>query len=150
MNRRLTHILVTLVTAVVLVATLVFGLAVTPSRRAGGEARAARPAIPLIAHPANPSLAECRRCHVAGRGTPLSHAGYGPGTCRTCHRVASADQLRRHPAAAGGTEAVPRPVPHPMAAPYDDCAACHAIGGNLGMPESHAGYAGCHAASAAN
>jgi hypothetical protein len=45
---------------------------------------------------------------------------------------------------------MPATVPHPVAAPYDNCVACHAIGGNLGMPQDHADHTNdacgaCHA-----
>ena len=44
-------------------------------------------------------------------------------------------------------------MPHPVGARYDDCAGCHVIGGNLGMPEDHVDQTNetcidCHAAPA--
>jgi cytochrome c553 len=154
MNRRLTHILVLIVTLTVIVASLAFSFAVTASRHTGTPAT--RPAIPPIAHPVEASMADCRRCHVPGPGgTPPSHATYGIATCGTCHRVASARELRREERALGSEGAQgPRPVPHPAAAPYDDCVGCHAIGGNRSMPQDHADYAndacsGCHVQSTA-
>ena len=89
MNRRLTHILVGIVTVALIASTVAFGLVVTRSGRAGTEKPAVRRVIPLIAHPVNDSLMSCVGCHVPGPGgTPRSHATYGVATCLTCHEVA--------------------------------------------------------------
>jgi len=155
MNRRLTHILVSIVTIALIVATVAFGLVETRSGRAGVHT-SVRSVIPLIAHPVNDSLMSCVGCHRPGpEGTPPSHASYTAATCLTCHEVAPAAAIVRHRAApAMEQERVARPIPHAPGAPYEDCVACHAIGGNLGMPGNHSGYANtdcthCHAGSPA-
>lgn len=163
MNRRLTHILVSIVAAALIVASVAFGLVATRSGRAGAGKPSARSVIPLIAHPVNDSLGSCLHCHVPGPdGTPPSHKTYGDATCLTCHEVAPAGALMTHgrdsvathgvtrspasqqataPApAATDQEPVAGPIPHVLVGPYEDCVACHAIGGNLSMPGTHSGY----------
>jgi hypothetical protein len=174
MNRRLTHILVSIVTVALIVATLVFGLVQTRSGRAGMHTSVAS-VIPLIAHPVNDSLMSCVHCHRPGpEGTPPRHASYTAATCLTCHEVAPAAAIVRHRAAplaprdtarspeasptqaaspATKEEPVAGPIPHALGAPYEDCVACHAIGGNLSMPGNHSSYANpdcthCHMGSA--
>jgi hypothetical protein len=150
MNQRLTHILVSIVATVLVVATLAFAFVVTAFSRSGAGLPLVRPAIPPVAHPSGGSMAACRRCHAAGKdGLPRGHRSYGEATCLTCHRLATV--------AAGETKP-PRDeasrVPHGLALPYDDCVGCHAIGGNRSMPANHAEYANtecasCHEASPA-
>jgi hypothetical protein len=169
MNYRLTHTLVGIVATALVVATLGFSFVITGFVRAGGESHVRQAAIPPIAHPVNESMADCDRCHTPDQeGMPRSHALYNVDTCLTCHHVASVSELEQGratstaapaatqspvaatPAAAGpvptgqsgeeSSQVQAGPVPHPIVAPYDDCVGCHAIGGNLSMPESHASY----------
>jgi hypothetical protein len=163
------------VAAALVVAAIAFSLVVIIAGRdaEAGEV-AARPVIPLIAHPVHEQMAACTRCHVAGE-VPASHTTYGANTCLTCHVEAppvpvaepeqpaaveeepapapsdgEAEPEASQPAAGQG----PAPVPHPAAEPYTNCVACHAIGGNLGMPENHAAFTNaqctnCHAGPSA-
>lgn len=153
MNHRLTHALVGIVAAAMIVATIGFSLVVTTLGRSNAETPAVRAVIPRVVHPASERMADCVRCHVPGRnGTLRGHATYGAATCLTCHQVA--------PAATGKAtdepgEAPAGQVPHRIVAPYADCVGCHAIGGNLSMPRDHAGHTnedctGCHANPAEN
>jgi len=148
MNQRLTHILVGIVTVALIAATLAFGFVVTSFSRSGSEASLTRQAIPPIVHPVSGSMVACARCHEPGDdGTPANHLHYGAASCMTCHGVAPAAARNAGNAAGDGD---PAPVPHPVTARYDDCAGCHAIGGNLGMPADHEGLtngdcADCHA-----
>lgn len=178
MNYRLTHTLVGIVTVALISAAIAFSFVVTAYNRAGAEAPESRSAIPTIGHPVDDSMADCARCHVPGQdGLPPSHATYGAATCLTCHPVAEASPLEDEgaastalpagtqspeataPAAAGQAtegpqEAQAGPVPHPAVESYVNCVDCHAIGGNLSMPQDHAGYTnevctGCHTGPAA-
>jgi hypothetical protein len=173
MNHKITHAMVGIVAAALLVAVVLFSLVVIIAERdAAAEAMTARtPVIPLISHPVNEQMADCIRCHIAGDGgMPASHTTYGANTCLTCHAEAPqtafaevespageepaaepADaEAEPAPSAAGGAA----PIPHPAAEPYTNCVACHAIGGNRGMPENHAGFTNaqctnCHAGPSA-
>src|SRR4030095_8946523 len=139
-NRRLTHFLVSIVGAALIVATWAFSLVATRSGRAGVEKPAFRSVIPLIAHPVNDSLVSCVHCHVSGPGgTPRSHATYVVATCLTCHKVAPVGTLM-HRGPATDHASVAGPIPHVLVAPFENCVACHAIGGNLSMPGNHSGY----------
>jgi hypothetical protein len=158
MHHKITHAMVGIVAISLVVAAVVFGVVVNAANRATGgtPVAVARPVIPSISHPVNESMADCVHCHVAAQGDmPPSHNTYGAGTCLTCHQVApagtelGADQAEQPSA---GQKAAP--VPHPAAEPYTDCVGCHAIGGNLSMPNNHASYAneactGCHTGPAA-
>jgi hypothetical protein len=152
MNHRLTHMLVGIVAATLIVAMIAFSLVVTVFSRSGAETLAFRPAVPRIVHPTGQRMADCVRCHLSGRaGMQRSHATYGGTTCLTCHRGAPVAMRK---AVEGAKDATPGAMPHPAILPYDDCVGCHAAGGNLGMPDDHAEYAndtctGCHAGPAA-
>jgi hypothetical protein len=147
MNYRLTHTLVGIVTLSLISAAIAFSFVVTASNRAGAEAPESRSAIPAIGHPVDDSMADCVRCHVPGQDDlPPSHATYGVTACLTCHQVAEATE--------GSQETQAGPVPHPVVEPYGNCVDCHAIGGNLSMPQDHAGYTNevctnCHTGPAA-
>jgi hypothetical protein len=154
MNHRITHAMVGVVAGAVIIAALAFSfVAIAANSRAATETAIGRaPVIPLISHPVNESMSDCTRCHVASEGAlPASHTTYGANTCLTCHVEAPRSALvgpkpLATPAAAQG----PAPIPHPVGEPYVDCVVCHAIGGNRGMPENHAGFtngqcSGCHA-----
>lgn len=139
MNRKLTHMLVGIVTATLVLAAVLFSLGATAHGRSTGGARAAWPALPRIAHPVKARMAECGRCHGSGKyAAPRNHRFYDAGTCLTCHRVAPPVKGR---VVEGHEEGEAGPVTHPVTAPYDDCVGCHAIGENLSMPEDHGDYA---------
>jgi hypothetical protein len=143
-----------------LVAVVIFGLVTLldqPDAEAAPVAR--RPVIPSIAHPVNEQMSDCASCHVVGPGgMPASHSTYGQNTCLTCHSEATEEELAAIEAArqesageqqpAGGLASA---IPHPIGEAYANCVACHAIGGNRGMPENHASFTNemcvnCHAA----
>jgi hypothetical protein len=146
---------------------VLFSLVVIIAERdTAAEAMTARTSvIPLISHPVNEQMADCTRCHIAGDGgMPASHTTYGVNTCLTCHVEAPQTALAEPAApAAEQDEAAepadqpagsPAPIPHPAAEPYTNCVACHAIGGNRGMPENHVTYSNaqctnCHAGPSA-
>jgi len=152
MHQGLTRRLLAIVTIIMLVATMAFGLAVTAVRRADPGARVARAAIPSVVHPTGQSMSECTRCHAAGgEGLPRNHATFALSTCLTCHHPAATGPERPERRTSNGS---PAPLPHPDMKPYDECIGCHAIGGNFGMPESHAVFTietctACHRSSAA-
>jgi hypothetical protein len=138
MNHRLTRRLLAIVTIVMLVATMAFALAVTAGRSAVPGAPAARAVIPSIVHPTSQRMTECTRCHTAGSDrAPRNHTTYALSTCLTCHRVAETRPERPARQTEPGT---PPTLPHPSVKPYDECTGCHAIGGNLGMPQDHADF----------
>jgi hypothetical protein len=154
MNHRITHAMVGVVAGALIIAALAFSLVVIAANgRAATETAIGRaPVIPLISHPVNESMSDCTRCHVASEGAlPASHTTHGASTCLTCHAEASRSALvgpkqPATPAIAPG----PKPIPHPVGEPYTDCVACHAIGGNRGMPENHVDFtngqcSSCHA-----
>lgn len=166
MHHKITHAMVGIVAGAFIVAAVVFGL-VTLLADKGAEAGAVarQPVIPLIAHPVNEAMADCATCHTVGAGgMPPSHGTYGPGTCLTCHAVASEEELAAREAAraeqaaqgqaAGQGQASSQngaAIPHPAGDAYANCAGCHAIGSNRGMPENHASYTNemcvnCHVA----
>jgi cytochrome c553 len=88
-NRRLTHILVTIVTAAVLVAVVAFGFVVSVPGRAGSGSGVARRAVPVVTHAVDESTADCSSCHAPDReGAPPGHASYGIATCLSCHAIA--------------------------------------------------------------
>jgi len=89
MNHRLTHALVSIVAAALIVAAVAFSFVVTVPGRPSAGTKAARSVIPPIAHPVDEDMSDCVRCHVPGqKGTSPSHATYGGATCLTCHQVA--------------------------------------------------------------
>lgn len=159
MHHKITHAMVGIVVGAFVILAAVFGLV---SILNGGDAEAAaagRPVIPPIAHPVNKQMSDCAACHAVGEaGMPASHATYGQNTCLTCHAVASEEELAARDAArqqeaqearTGGQG--PSAIPHPAGEAYAKCVACHALGGNRGMPENHASYANemctsCHSA----
>jgi hypothetical protein len=173
MHHKITHAMVGIVAAALLVAAALFSLTVIIADRDAEAATAASRSsvIPLIGHPVNEQMADCTRCHVADDGgMPASHTTYGANTCLTCHveapQTAFAEaespageesaaepadaEARPAPSAAGGAA----PIPHPAAEPFTNCVACHAIGGNRGMPENHASFSNvqctnCHAGPSA-
>lgn len=151
MNRGLTRLLVGIVATFVIVAVVAFAFVVTSFSKPGAGTAGSRSAIPSIVHPASASMADCVRCHALGPdGMPPNHGNFGAATCLTCHRIAPGAPSP----ASDGPEGEAGPVPHLLAAPYDDCAGCHAIGGNLSMPADHDGFANadcadCHANPAA-
>jgi hypothetical protein len=145
--------MVGIVAGVFLVAAVIFGLITLLSQPEAEASQVARRAvIPNIAHPVNEQMSDCASCHVVGPGgMPASHSTYSQNTCLTCHAVATEEELaaieaaRQEQAAQEGAEqqpagAVASAIPHPVGEAYANCVACHAIGGNRGMPENHAGY----------
>lgn len=154
MHHKITHAMVGIVAGAFLIAAAVFGLLTLldqPDAEASQVAR--RPVIPSIAHPVNEAMSDCASCHVvAPGGMPANHARYGQNTCLTCHAEATEEELaaieaaRQEQAAQEGA-GEPQPaagiasaIPHPVGQAYANCVACHAIGGNRGMPENHASY----------
>jgi hypothetical protein len=172
MNHKITHAMVGIVAATLLVAAALFSLVfiIAEGDAEAATAAARPPVIPLIGHPVNEQMADCMRCHIAADGgLPASHTTYGGNTCLTCHVEAPKTALTElespAPEAPAPSEAAadptaqpaaqgPAPIPHPAAEPYASCVACHAIGGNRGMPENHAAFTnaqctGCHAGPSA-
>jgi hypothetical protein len=163
-HHKITHAMVGIVAGTFLIAAAIFGLLTLLDQPDAAAAQVARQAVvPSIAHPVNAPMSDCASCHAVGPGgMPANHSTYGQNTCLTCHAVATEEELaaleaaRQELAAQEGTgqqpsASVASAIPHPVAEAYANCVACHAIGGNRGMPENHASYTNemcvnCHAA----
>jgi hypothetical protein len=135
MNRRLTRTLVGIVTAVLVVASVAFGIVVSTHGGANAKTPRARSVIPAVEHPTDGSMADCAGCHAADQGgMPRSHLSYSAATCLTCHLIAAAppaEAIKENSTGPAG------PVPHSLTGPYRNCVGCHVIGGRRSMPKDH-------------
>jgi len=112
-------------------------------------------AAPPVPHPIE-GQERCFACH-GGTGAspvPADHEGRPVESCLICHELkpvakpavpASAKPGEPEAQQASG----PRPVPHPMTGPYENCLDCHGIGKLKPFPENHSAYpvtscAACH------
>lgn len=105
----------------------------------------------LVPHSVEMGDVRCPLCHSdPGRdhGMPANHLGYLTDECLLCHPV-DPDRTRVQPQPAGLSRSPLVEIPHATTDFFEDCTACHEMGGRRPLPDNHATFSGeicldCH------